>query len=83
MLNNQQTADINILLKEKYELMEKLKHNKKEVINIEELQDSGKHPELEKELNEKLCIGDEAIYNQKERLKELSGARIAAIFDVS
>jgi len=83
MLNRQQTTDVNILLKEKCELMQKLKHNKKEVFNIEELRRSGKYPELEKELSEKLCIGDEAIYNQKERLKELSGARIAAIFDVS
>jgi len=83
MLTTKQTTDVNILLKEKCELIRNLKHNREEVLNIEELQDSGKYPELEKELNEKLCIGDEAIYNQKERLKELSGSRIAAIFDVS
>jgi len=34
MLTTKQTADVNILLKEKCELMQKLKHNKKEVFNI-------------------------------------------------
>ena len=83
MLSKQETAEIDEMLKTKISLAKKLKHNKSELQNIEELKCRGKYPELEKELNEKLCIGDELVYNQKESLKELSCPRIAAIFDVS
>jgi len=83
MLNKQQSAEINKLLRDKIILSGKLNHNRYELNTILRMQKSGKYPEIEKELETKSHIGDEVIYNQKERIKELSCARIAVIFDVS
>ena len=83
MLNTSKTDAINNLLRDKIILAGKINHNQYELNTILRMQKSGKYPELEKELERKTHIGDEAIYNQKERIKELSCARIAIIFDIS
>ena len=83
MLNKRKTDEINILLRDKIILAGKLNHNRYELNTILRMQSSGKYPEMEKELERKSHIGDEVIYNQQQRIKELSCARIAAIFDIS
>ena len=82
-INDFQKSQINILLKEKIELRKKVFHNMRELENIKELQKSKKYPHLKEELERASHVADEVIYKHKERIRELSCARIAAIYDVS
>ena len=82
-INDFQKSQINILLKEKIELRKKVFHNMRELENIKTLQKSKKYPHLKEELERASHVADEVIYKHKERIRELSCARIAAIYDVS
>ena len=78
-----QKSQINILLREKIELRKKVFHNIRKLDHIKTLQKSGEYSQYKEELKRSSHIGDEIIYKHKERIRELSCARIAAIYDVS